>query len=124
MSMRPWPSRPRRHRLGPRRASRRRRRSPTAARLSPLRSTTTVSSLWPSGRYSGRSRGGDAMRELLALVLVCALAVCARAADQVPSPAGQDKTPYPTDGWAEFSAGDPLPVALEAVIARAFEGER
>ena len=46
------------------------------------------------------------MKEFLAIALVCLLAVSARAAegDRVPEPAGQDKTPYPTDGWAERDA--------------------
>lgn len=64
------------------------------------------------------------MKEFLAFVLVCVLASAARAADQVPLPAGQDKTPYPTHGWAEHGPDDPLRVALQGIIARAFEGER
>jgi CubicO group peptidase (beta-lactamase class C family) len=64
------------------------------------------------------------MREFAAFVLVCLFAFSARATDQVPSPAGQDKTPFPTVGWAERAADDPLRVALQGIIARAFEGER
>lgn len=64
------------------------------------------------------------MREFAAFVLVCLFAFSARAADVVPGPAGQDKTPYPTDGWAQYEAGDPLRVAVDGIIARAFEGAR
>ena len=66
------------------------------------------------------------MREFLAIALVCLLAVSARAAEaeQVPGPVGLDKTPYPTEGWAERDVGDPLRVKIEGIIARAFEGER
>ncbi|MDZ4867514.1 MAG: serine hydrolase [Alphaproteobacteria bacterium] len=64
------------------------------------------------------------MKEFAAFVLVCLFAFSAQAADAVPLPAGQDKTPYPTDGWAEYAAGDPLRVAVEGLIARAFEGAR
>jgi CubicO group peptidase (beta-lactamase class C family) len=64
------------------------------------------------------------MRELAAFVLVCVFAVAAHAVDQVPSPAGQDKTPFPTDGWAERAADDPVRVAIQGIIARAFVDER
>jgi CubicO group peptidase (beta-lactamase class C family) len=64
------------------------------------------------------------MKEFAAFVLVCLFALGARAADVVPLPAGQDKTPFPTDGWAEYAADDPLRVAVEGTIARAFEGTR
>lgn len=64
------------------------------------------------------------MKEFAAFVLVCLFAFGAQAADEVPLPAGQDRTPYPTDGWAEYAAGDPLRVAVEGIIARAFEGTR
>lgn len=64
------------------------------------------------------------MKEFMAFVLVCVLAVAAHGADQVPLPAGQDKTPFPTRGWAERAADDPLRVQIQGIIARAFEGER
>ncbi len=64
------------------------------------------------------------MKEFAAFVLVCVLAVGVRAADMVPLPAGQDKTPYPTDGWAEYATGDPLRTAVEGIIGRAFDGSR
>jgi len=64
------------------------------------------------------------MREFVALLVVCAFAFAARAADQVPTPAGQDKTPFPTQGWAEYAPDDPLRVTMTRILARAFEGAR
>jgi CubicO group peptidase (beta-lactamase class C family) len=64
------------------------------------------------------------MREFAAFGLACVFAFGAQAADIVPLPAGRDKTPFPTDGWAERAADDPLRLKIERIIARAFEGER
>lgn len=64
------------------------------------------------------------MRKFAAFVLACVCAVGARAADMVPLPAGQDKTPYPTDSWAEWAPGDPLRLKIESILSRAFDGER
>ena len=64
------------------------------------------------------------MRKFTAFVLACVCAVSAHTADMVPLPAGQDKTPYPTDSWAELPSGDSLRLKLESIVSRAFEGDR
>ena len=64
------------------------------------------------------------MRQFVVLVLAVMFVVAARAAEMVPLPEGQDKTPYPTEGWAERAVDDPVRRKVESVIARAFEGER
>jgi CubicO group peptidase (beta-lactamase class C family) len=64
------------------------------------------------------------MRAFTALAFACVWVAGARAADMVPSPAGQDKTPFPTVEWAERDVTDPLRQKIEAVVARAFEGAR
>jgi CubicO group peptidase (beta-lactamase class C family) len=64
------------------------------------------------------------MRKFTAFVLACVYAVGAYAADMVPLPAGKDKTPYPTDGWAEWAPGDPLRLKIESIVSRAFDIER
>lgn len=64
------------------------------------------------------------MREFAAALTACFIAAGAYAAEMVPLPAGQDKTPFPTEGWMIRDAADPLRVAVERIMARAFEGER
>lgn len=64
------------------------------------------------------------MREFAAALLACFIAASVQAAELVPLPAGQDKTPFPTEGWMIRDAADPLRVAIERIMARAFEGER
>ena len=52
-----------------------------------------------------------------------ALAVV-QAQDLTPYPAQKPDVPYPTSVWPEVGAGEPLRTAVDAVLARAFEGKR
>lgn len=61
------------------------------------------------------------MRIVVTLLLALTCGVYAHAEEHA---AIGDKTPFPTEGWAEFEAADPLRSSIEQTIARAFEGER
>ena len=60
----------------------------------------------------------------LTLLLICWTTVLATAQDLAPLPPQPAGIPYPTQEWPELAANDQLRGKVDAILARAFEGDR